>query len=272
VNGASVSVCVPTVEEAATIGAVVAMLAGLRDRGVVDQVVVVDGDSADGSARIAAEAGAEVHRQADLVPGLGPVRGKGDALWRAQSVLRGDVVCFVDGDLDGLAAPQVEALLAPLADPAVAMAKPRFDRPFAGGEEGEGGRVTQLVARPLLALFHPELLRFEQPLSGQVAIRRDLLASLPVSTGYGFDVGLLLDAAAAAGAERIAQPDIGTIHNRHRSVADLAPMAMDIHVAVVQRLVAAGRIPPPPGLGDLDADALPLLRPPFASVGAARGG
>ncbi len=264
------SVCVPTLEEAPTIGAIVAMLVGLREEGRVDEVVVADADSADGTADVAREHGATVLRQAELLPGFGPPRGKGDAIWRAQSELQGDVLCFVDGDLERLTRAQVLALVEPLlAGDDAQMVKSTFRRPFAGdpriaGPDGEGGRVTALAARPLLRHFYPELARLGQPLSGQIAIRRELLAELPVSTGYGFDVGLLIDVYRRVGLEAIVEVDIGEIHNRHRDVTDLGAMALEVHAAVYERLREEGRLAGA-GEGDVTGGRV-IRRPPFRTL------
>jgi glucosyl-3-phosphoglycerate synthase len=141
------------------------------------------------------------------------VLGKGDGVWRAQAVLTGELVCLLDGDLQRFTEDYALRLLAPLLeDPAVQFVKSTFRRPFHGLTDeslGEGGRVTQMAGRPLVGVFYPELAAFAQPLSGQIAIRRDLLASLPVSTGYAFDLGLLIDAYRAVGLDAIAQVDIG---------------------------------------------------------------
>jgi glucosyl-3-phosphoglycerate synthase len=264
----SISVCVPALDEAPTIGTIAATLCGLRAKGLVDQVVVVDGGSRDGSAQAAREAGAEVHAQADLLPSFGPVLGKGDGVWRAQAVLTGELVCLLDGDLQRFTEDYALRLLAPLLeDPAVQFVKSTFRRPFHGLTDeslGEGGRVTQMAGRPLVGVFYPELAAFAQPLSGQIAIRRELLASLPVSTGYAFDLGLLIDAYRAVGLDAIAQVDIGTVFNRHRDLGDLGTMALEVHQAVFDRLVAEGRMAPPPA-GALLSDRV-RLRPPYATL------
>ena len=184
-----ISVCVPALNEAATIGATVRILAELRERGAIDQVVVVDGASTDDTARIAAEHGAEVHQQDGLLPQLGPVLGKGDAMWRALTVLEGDLVCFVDADSEDFAPHFPCGLLGPLLfEEGVEYVKGFYRRPFKSGTaiapQG-GGRVTELTARPLLEVFYPELAACRQPLAGEIAAPRSLLERLPWATGYG---------------------------------------------------------------------------------------
>ena len=241
----SVSVCVPTRNERDTIASIVACLAELREAGVIDQVVVVD-DSSDGTAELARTGGAEVHRQADLFPELGPVLGKGDAMWRALSVLDGEIVCFVDGDSADFGPRFVCGLVGPLvADSEVAFVKGFYRRPFQGPgtrEPDGGGRVTELTARPLLNLFYPQLAGIRQPLAGEIAARRELLERLPFTTGYGVDVGLLIDAWKQLGVNGLAQVDLEVRQNDHQPLAELGPMALAVARAITDRLVDEGRL------------------------------
>jgi glucosyl-3-phosphoglycerate synthase len=264
---ASVSVCVPAREEAATIGGIVGPLVGLLDAGVVDQVVVVDASSSDGTADLAADAGAEVYEQRSLMPSFGPVLGKGDAMWRALTVLRGDVVVFVDADSEDFGPHFVCGLLGPLlCEPGVEYVKGTYRRPFkAGGVVAPdgGGRVTELTARPLLELFYPELAAFGQPLAGEIAARRSLLERLPWATGYAVEMAQLIDAWRDVGLWAMAQVDLDSRQNRHQPLSELGPMAAGVTRAVAERLVRDGR---------LRADALagePIVeRPPIASLRA----
>jgi glucosyl-3-phosphoglycerate synthase len=212
------SVCIPTRNEAATIGPIVS--AAME---VADEVVVVD-CSTDDTARIAAGLGAEVYDQGELLPEMGPVLGKGDAMWRSLTVLRSDVVCFVDGDSEDFGPHFVRGLLGPLADPSIQYVKGYYRRPFAGGPD-TGGRVTELTAKPLLALFYPELAGCLQPLAGEIAARREVLERLPFLTGYGVDIALLIDAWRIVGLAGLAQVDLDVRQNRHRTLEELGPMA-----------------------------------------------
>jgi glucosyl-3-phosphoglycerate synthase len=265
----TISVCVPAREEAATIAGVLAPLLALRERGVVDQVVVVDASSADGTAAIAAAAGAEVFDQASLRPEFGPVVGKGDAMWRALGVLTGDLVCFVDGDTEESHERFACGLLGPLVcEPGIQFVKGFFRRPFrdAGGETAPtgGGRVTELTARPLLEAFYPELAQVRQPLAGEMAGRRELFEQLAFCTGYAIETGLLLDVYAAVGLDGLAQVDLCVRQNRHQSIEHLAPMAAAVLAAVMTRLHREGRL--------LEAPAVELLeRPPLVELRALRG-
>src|SRR5215207_10414009 len=174
---ASVSVCLPARDEAATIGRNLEQLIPLLERGVIDQLVVVD-DSHDGTAEIARAYGAEVYDQSSLRPEFGRVAGKGDAMWRALGVLRGDIVCYLDADSEDLGPHFVCGLVGPVMLDGVDLAKAFYRRPFQVGgirlAEG-GGRVSELMARPLLNTFYPELSAFLQPLAGEFAARRELL-------------------------------------------------------------------------------------------------
>jgi glucosyl-3-phosphoglycerate synthase len=277
---ATVSVCVPAREEAATIGPIVRDLVGLRERGVIDQVVVADAASADGTGRIAAEEGAEVHVQSELMAGYGPCAGKGDALWRALSVLHGDVVVFVDADSEDFGPHFACGLLGPLLlDEGIHYVKAFYRRPFkldsVCAPEG-GGRVTELTARPLLNLFYPELAAFAQPLAGEIAGRRSLFERLPWCTGYAVEITQLIDAWAEVGMWGMAQVDLEVRQNRHQSLRDLGPMAYAVLRGVTERLVREGRLtaeqrdafltPGPHGLEERRVEI--VERPPIATLAA----
>jgi glucosyl-3-phosphoglycerate synthase len=276
----SVSLCLPARDEARTIGAILEQLMPLIDGGVVDQVLVVD-NSTDGTADIARGLGAEVHVQEELMPELGPVLGKGDAMWRALPVLRGDVVCFLDADSEQLGPHFVCGLLGPLiCKDGISFVKGCYRRPFRVGETvfpDGGGRVTELTARPLLNLFYPELAFIEQPLAGEIAARRDLLSRLPFVTGYGVDVALVLDAYRQVGLEGIAQVDLEVRQNAHQRLRDLGPMAYEVLQAVASRLERDGRLrgPLPSAFtvptehGPQTLKLEPLERPPIATLRAA---
>ena len=276
----TVSVCLPARNEERTIGAIVSSLTPLRESGVIDQIVVVDA-STDDTGRIAHELGAEVHSQNDLRPEMGPVQGKGDAMWRSLAVLTGEVVVFLDADSEHFGAHFACGLLGPLlCDSRISFVKGLYRRPFRVGEltlPDGGGRVTELTARPLLNLFYPELAGIAQPLAGEVAARRELLESLPFVTGYGVDIALLVDAYGAVGLEGLAQVDLDVRQNAHQSLRDLGPMAFAVLRALASRLERDGRLsgPLPTTFMTPDDDELPTLggdqveRPPVATLRAA---
>jgi glucosyl-3-phosphoglycerate synthase len=276
----TVSICLPARNEARTIGGILQQLIPLRELDLVDQIVVVD-NSQDGTAEIARSLGAEVHAQEMLMPELGPVLGKGDAMWRALRVLRGDVVCFLDADSEQFGAHFVCGLLGPLlCDPSIAFVKGLYRRPFRVGDltldEG-GGRVTELTARPLLNLFYPELAAIAQPLAGEVAARRELLEQLPFVTGYGVDIALLLDAYRSVGLDRLAQVDLEVRQNAHQTLRELGPMAYAVLQAVASRLQREGRLREPLASafltlgpdGPQTLTSQPTERPPARSLRAA---
>lgn len=244
-RGPAVSVCLPARNEEATIGAILGALTPLREAGVIDQVLVVD-HSTDATAEIARTHGAEVYDQTLLAPELGPVLGKGDAMWRALPLLRGEIVCFLDADSEQFGAHYACGLLGPLlCEPAISFVKGFYRRPFRLGgvtvPDG-GGRVTELTARPLLNLFYPALAAVRQPLAGEVAVRRELLERLPFVTGYGVDIALLIDAYSLVGLDGIAQVDLDVRQNAHQPLQDLGPMAFAVLQAVASRLEREGRL------------------------------
>jgi glucosyl-3-phosphoglycerate synthase len=251
------------------------------DAGLVDQVVVVDGASRDATAERAARAGAEVHAEDDLLPAFGPARGKGDAMWRALSVAHGDIVVFMDADTADPDPAHLLGLLGPLlGDPDVHFVKAAFERPFRtpdGVVAHEGGRVTELMARPLLNLHFPALAGFSQPLAGETAARRDLLRSLPFAAGYGVEIGLLIDALRRVGLDGLAEAHVGTRQNRHQSLRALSAMAFAVLVAVERRVARdAAEAPVAHGLvqpwdGDSVRDVPVEERPPMREVGRSAG-
>jgi glucosyl-3-phosphoglycerate synthase len=262
----TISVCVPARDEAATIAGVVAPLVALREGGVVDQVVVVDDHSRDGTGEIAARLGADVHRPSELLPEFGPVLGKGDAMWRSLSVLTGDLVCFVDGDSEDFGAHFACGLLGPLVcDEGVQFVKGFYRRPFkqnGATQPSGGGRVSELTARPLLEAFYPELAGVRQPLAGEIAARRELLERMAFCTCYAVEIGLLIDVHAEVGLGALAQVDLDVRQNRHQRLEDLAPMASAVLGAVISRLEREGR------LRDSGTAELPIERPPLAALHA----
>jgi len=242
----SITVLVPARDEAATIAPIVRDLVALRDDGLIEQALVAEHDSTDGTADAAAQLGAEVVRTAEVFPELGPVVGKGDNLWRGLTAARGDIVCFVDADSADFGPHFVHRLVAPLLrEGATQYVKAFYRRPWREGDDVRatgGGRVTTLLARPLLRRFYPELAWLEQPLAGEMAARRSLLESVPFATGYGLEIGLLIDIYRKVGAPAIAQVDLHSRQNRHRPLEELGPMSDAILESVAARLAEEGRL------------------------------
>jgi glycosyltransferase involved in cell wall biosynthesis len=277
----SIALVLPAREVAGTIGEVAVHAARLRDAGLLDEVLVVDSASRDGSARIAERAGLQVAQEDELSPELGPARGKGDAMWRGLRAVQSEIVAFADTDTDDFAEHFLLGLLGPLVcEPAVQLVKGTFRRPFRAGASLSphgGGRVTELMARPLLNLHAPELAVFGQPLAGETAARRELLERLPFSAGYGVEIALLIDAWRIAGLDGLAQVDLGVRQNRHQSLRDLSAMAYAVLVAAQARFLgqdfadahAGGSIALPEldGGGAMESRQVVLEeRPPLASL------
>jgi glucosyl-3-phosphoglycerate synthase len=244
-SGLTVSLVVPARNEAATVGDVVGRVreALMETTDLLDEIVVIDSDSTDDTYAVATDAGAVVHRSAEIRPDLGSMPGKGEAMWKSLFVTSGDVLVFMDADLLDWDTHFVPGLLGPLlTQPEVALVKGFYERPLIGAGETvddaaayEGGRVTELVARPLLNLLFPELAGLVQPLAGEWAVRRSLFASLRVPTGYAVETAALIDTARTLGVDAIAQVDLGRRAHRHQALRDLGAMATQIVAAVLQR-------------------------------------
>lgn len=239
VSGSQVSVVIPAREVSATIADVVAPCAALLEAGSINELFVVDANSADGTAALASEAGATVVQESELLPEQGPVVGKGDAMWRSLSVVAGDIVVFVDGDTSEFDPGFITGLVGPLlARPELQLVKGAFSRPFIDRElrvENGGGRVNELVARPLLNIYFPELSAVDQPLAGEFAARTDALRSLPFRTGYGVEIQLLIDVYRHHGLAAIGQTDLGERLNAHQSLQALGPMAYAVARTLIER-------------------------------------
>lgn len=232
----TVSVCLPARNEASTIGHIVDVLhRDLLGPGVIDELIVMDDHSGDDTAALAADAGATVVDSARVLPEYGEGHGKGEALWKSLLVSEGDIVLWCDTDLRDFHHRFVSGLLGPLlCEPEVVFVKGFYRRPESSGEGG--GRVTELVARPLIALLFPELSGIRQPLSGEYGGRRSVLERLPFVEGYGVEMGMLIDLVAQQGTEAIAQVDLDVRHHRNRTLAELGPQATAIVQAALRRV------------------------------------
>ncbi len=261
-SGERVSVVLPALNEAGTIGGICSTIRRrLMDRtGLVDELIVVDCRSDDGTAELARDAGAVVYDINELVPEMPVVLGKGEALWRSLAAVSGDLVVWIDSDIRNFSPPFVSRLVAPiLMDPTVSFVKGFYRRPIARGDElipDEGGRVTELLARPMLAALFPELSGFVQPLAGEYAGHVDVLKRVPFFTGYSVEIGLLIDLLDTAGLDAMAQVDLDERVHRNRPLAELGPMAYAIGRTIFQRAEEHGRL-----RSALEHPMAPMLRP-----------
>jgi len=250
--GRTVSVCIPCRNEAETIGDLVTkvrrLLAGPDP--LVDELVVLDDRSQDGTGHVARQAGARVVHIDEVHALYGKGSGKGNALWATLAASSGDFVVWCDGDVTSFDASWVTRLVMPLLlHEDMALVKGCYARPT---EHGGGGRTTELVARPLISLFFPELAGLHQPLSGEYAVRRDMIEQLPIVEGWGAEMAMLIDVAERFGAEAIGQVDLGTRLHRHQDLHSLSKQAAEVMATVLARTPAAAAFA---------SDELALLRP-----------
>ena len=238
-----VSVVIPARDEQATVAAIVGAIRSDLMTGaipLVDDLLVVDSDSVDATAEVARGADARVLATHEVLPDIPTVPGKGEAMWRGIAATDGDILVFLDADLQSFTPDYVVALLGPLLlDPSVHLVKAAYERPLVDGSgtrAAGGGRVTELVARPLLNLHWPELAGVAQPLAGEYAVRRSLVESLPLPCGYGVEFAILVDTAARMGIDAIAQVDLGERLHRHQDEQSLGRMSAEIWQVALDRL------------------------------------
>ncbi|MFI9171822.1 glucosyl-3-phosphoglycerate synthase [Streptomyces lincolnensis] len=242
----SVSVVLPALNEEETVGDIVSVIRHdlMQQVPLVDEIVVVDSGSTDRTSEVAAAAGARVVHRDDILPRLPAAPGKGEVLWRSLLVTGGDIVCFIDADLKEFSSDFVSGIVGPLlTDPGIDLVKGMYDRPL-GGAAGQGGRVTELMARPLLNMHWPQLAGFVQPLGGEYAARRSLLEQLPFPVGYGVELGMLVDALHLVGLDALAQVDVGVRKHRHQDGQALGRMSAAIYRTAQLRLARGHMIRP----------------------------
>ena len=243
-----VSVVLPALNEQDTVGPIVSTIRRrlVERHGLVDELVVMDSGSTDGTYDAAVRAGAKVVRREEVLTDFEPLPGKGEVLWRSLAATTGDILVFVDSDLRDFTTSFVTGLLGPLlTNPVVQLVKATYDRHLSHGETvvpAGGGRVTELVARPFLNMHWPQLAGFVQPLSGEYAARRPLLEQLPFPTGYGVEIGLLVDALRLVGLDGLAQVDLSRRKHRNQEIGKLGRMASEILLVAFERLRREGRL------------------------------
>jgi glucosyl-3-phosphoglycerate synthase len=246
-DGTTVSIVLPARNEAETVGSIVQRLRSqlVDDVPLVDEILVVDSGSEDGTVEAAEEAGATVVGQQAILPGLGDRAGKGEALWKSLCATHGDIVAFIDADLHDFDPQFAVGLVGPLlAYQDVQFVKGFYDRPLSTGQQvlpAGGGRVTELLARPLLNLHYPDLAGFVQPLAGEYAARRTLLERLPFMSGYGVEIAMMVDVYELVGLEAMAQVDLGQRTHRNSTDAALGRMAAQVYLALLSRLERYGK-------------------------------
>jgi len=281
-----VSVVLPALNEQDTVGPIVSTIRRrlVERHGLVDELVVMDSGSTDGTYDAAVRAGAKVVRREEVLTDFEPLPGKGEVLWRSLAATTGDILVFVDSDLRDFTTSFVTGLLGPLlTNPVVQLVKATYDRHLSHGETvvpAGGGRVTELVARPFLNMHWPQLAGFVQPLSGEYAARRPLLEQLPFPTGYGVEIGLLVDALRLVGLDGLAQVDLSRRKHRNQEIGKLGRMSSEILQVVLERLRREGRLvldaPPVTELVQFErseedylvhsADMAPVERPALVTV------
>ncbi|MCH5643743.1 MULTISPECIES: glucosyl-3-phosphoglycerate synthase [unclassified Gordonia (in: high G+C Gram-positive bacteria)] len=237
-DGRTVSVVLPALDEEETVADVIATIRPLLGT-LVDELIVLDSGSTDATAERARAAGAEVISREEAVPELDPIKGKGEVLWRSIAVTTGDLIAFVDSDLIDPDPMFVPKMLGPLlVNPDIHLVKGYYRRPLRTGgtqDANGGGRVTELVARPLLASQKPDLTAVLQPLGGEYAGTRELLSSVPFAPGYGVEIGLLIDTYDKYGLTGIGQVNLGVRTHRNRPLIELGVMSRQIVGTLMRR-------------------------------------
>jgi glucosyl-3-phosphoglycerate synthase len=281
-SGLTVSLCLPARNEEQTVGHIVATVRRTLVEAVplVDEIIVVDDGSTDATGEAARWEGARVLVEAEVLPETGPGSGKGNAMWKSLYAANGDLVCWADADIRNFGPHFVTGLLGPLlTHPSIDFVKGYYERPLDGDPTG-GGRVTELVARPLISVLFPQLAGFLQPLSGEYAGRRSALERVPFVQGWGVELALLLDLVALLGPDAIAQVDLGIREHRNRPLDELAPQATAILVTALrragmpdERVAQRARAELLRFDADLEPEAVPVEvreRPPISTLAAYR--
>ena len=253
-QGLIISLCIPTLNEELTIGKeIVLFKSELMDRyPLLDEIAVIDSGSTDRTLEVAASFGADTYLAADILPEMGNKPGKGENLWKAIYQLKGDIIIYIDADIKNIHPRFAYGLLAPLIyRPEIKYVKAFYDRPLVTSKEvraSGGGRVTEILVRPLFSLFFPELSALIQPLSGEYAVRRNVLEQLPFPIGYGVETSHLIDVYTEWGLQAFGQTDLDQRVHRHQPTRDLGKMSFGILQSFLNRLRSRGIVPDLPTL------------------------
>lgn len=245
-QGLTISLCLPTLNEEKTIGKeIILFKSELMDRyPLIDEIAVIDSGSTDKTREIAAAYGADVYLSADILPHVGEKKGKGENLWKAVYQLKGDIICYVDADIANIHPRFAYGLIGPLIyNQQMKYVKAFYDRPLAfsqGVRPSGGGRVTEILVRPLFSLFYPELTGLIQPLSGEYAVRREVLEAIPFPIGYGVETSHILDVYEKWGIDAFGQTDLDQRVHRNQETLSLGKMAFGILRTFLARSQAKG--------------------------------
>lgn len=256
-KGLKVSLCIPTLNEEKTIGKeIIIFKSELMDRyPLVDEIAVIDSGSTDKTLEVAAAYGADTYLSAEILPSEGFKRGKGENLWKAIYQLEGDIICYVDADIKNIHPRFATGLVAPLIyNDEMQYVKAFYDRPLAfsqGVRPSGGGRVTEILVRPLFSLFFPELTAIIQPLSGEYAVRRDVLHSIPFPIGYGVETSHIMDVYIKHGLDAFGQTDLDQRVHRNQATLDLGKMAFGILQSFLNRVESFGLVDKLPEMSNI---------------------
>jgi len=247
-QGVSVSLCLPALNEANTIGAIIRILQKnlMKRFPLIDEIIVIDSGSSDGTPEKAKRAGATVFLADEILPETGHVRGKGENLWKSIYAASGDILVWLDTDIENMHPRFVFGLLGPLLyHKEIGYVKAFYRRPLRVGKKLApvgGGRVTEILVKPFFNLLYPQLSVFQQPLSGEYAARRELIERIPVFSGYGVETGLLIDVESRFGLGRMAQVDLEVRIHRNQDLAALKRMAFGILKVLFMRAEQQGKL------------------------------
>lgn len=247
-RGLKISLCIPTLNEEKTIGKEVVLFKSelITQHPLLDEIAVIDSGSTDRTCDVASDFGALVYRSADILPDLGFKKGKGENLWKAVYQLSGDIIVYIDADIKNIRPHFVYGLIGPLLfRPEVSYVKAFYDRPLVfsqGVRPSGGGRVTEILVRPLFSLFFPELAALIQPLSGEYAVRREVLEAIPFPVGYGVETSHLIDVYRRWGMNAFAQTDLDRRIHRNQETRALGRMSFGILQTFLTRMSKLGMV------------------------------